>query len=132
VLAQQGLLPPMPQELIDARGEYTLEYDGPMARAMRAEEAAGGMRTVESALNIVNVTQDPSHLDHFDFDVMIPEIGEIQGMPERWKRSVEAVQEIRAGRQQQQEQQQAIQALPGAAAMVKAAPAIQEMQQGRK
>lgn len=120
VLAQQGLLPPMPRALIEAKGEYRIEYDSPLSRAQRAEEASGLMRTVETALNVVNVTQNPEPLDHFDWDKAIPEIAEIQGVPHRWMKSMDDVKKLRDGRAQQAQEQQLIQAAPGAAAMTKA------------
>lgn len=126
LLAVQGLLPPMPPLLKEAEGEFKIEYDSPLSRAQRAEEASGLMRTVETTLNVVNITQDQEPLDHFDWDVIIPEISEIQGVPTRWMRSVEQVQAIRQGRAEQQQTQTAIQAAPGAAAMVKAVSTAQK------
>lgn len=120
LLGMQGLLPPMPPELIEAKGQYRIEYDSPLSRAQRAEEAAGLMRTIETALNVVNVTANPEPLDHFEWDVIVPEIAEIQGVPVRWIRSLDKVQEIRQGRQTQNDMQTAIQAGPAAAAMMKA------------
>lgn len=114
-----GLLPPMPQALMEARGEYRIEYDSPISRAQRAEEAAGVMRTVQSALEIVNVTQNPEPLDHFNWDVIVPEVSDINGTPLRWMRSLDEVQAIRQNRAQQQEQEQAIQAAPSAVALAK-------------
>lgn len=123
VLSQQGLLPPMPPLLREAQGEYRVEYDSPLSRAQRAEEAAGLMRTVEMALNAVNITQDPAPLDHINWDVAIPEIADIQAVPERWVNSAEQVQAIRQGRAQQQQIAQATQAAPGLAAVMKASAA---------
>lgn len=120
LLAMQGLLPPMPPALIEARGDYKVEYDSPLSRAQRAEEAAGGLRMIDYAANIAANTQDPSILDHFDFDVMVPELAEIQGLPARWMASPDKIAAKRDGRTQQAEQQALIQALPGAAAMAKA------------
>lgn len=120
VLVRQNLLPPMPQALKEAHGEYQIEYDSPLSRAQRSEEASGLMRTVETTLNVVNVTKNLDPLDHFDWDVIVPEISEIQGVPARWMRAPEVVAQLRAGRQQQGQVQQAIQAAPAAAAMVKA------------
>lgn len=114
------VLPPMPPILLEAQGEYRVEYDSPLSRAQRAEEASGLMRTVETTLNIVNVTQNPEPLDHFNWDVIIPEVSEIQGVPARWMRAAEEVQAIREDRAQQAQTQTAIQAAPGAAALVKA------------
>ncbi len=78
------------------------------------------MRTVEAALNVVNVTQNPESLDHFNWDTAIPDLADINGVPVRWMKSMEEVQAIRAQRQQMAEAQLAIQAAPGAAAMMKA------------
>lgn len=120
VLSALGLLPPMPPELLEAKGEYTVIYDSPLSRAQRAEEASGLMRTIESALQIVNVTQNHEPLDYFNWDVIIPQISDINGVPEKWINSMEEVQQIRQGRAQEAQDQKAIQAAPAAAAMVKA------------
>jgi hypothetical protein len=120
VLAAQSLLPPMPEILKEARGEFEIMYDSPLSRAQRAEEGSGLMRTVETVLNVVNVTQNQEPLDHFNWDTIIPEIAEIQGVPARWMRSVQDVMNIRGGRAQKAQQDQMVQAAPGAAAMVNA------------
>lgn len=119
ILAKLGVLPPMPQELLEAQGEYRIEYDSPISRAQRAEEASGLMRTVENALQVVNVTQNPEPLDYFNWDVIIPEIASIQGTPERWMRSMEQVQGIRQQRAQAQQDQQMIDAAPSVASIMK-------------
>ena len=126
VLAQQGLLPPMPPELIEARGEYQVEYDNPMARAAKAEEGAGFQRTLETTLTIANVTQDPSTLDHFDFDTIVPEMARNNAVPERWMASEDKIAAKRQARADQAQQQQMIQAAPGAAAMTKALTVAQK------
>lgn len=120
VLQQQMLLPPMPPELVEAKGEYRIEYNSPMARAQRAEEASGLMRTVEHALSIVNVTQNPEPLDMFNWDEIIPEVADINGMPLRWMRSPGEIAAIREGRAQQAQQQTMIEAAPAAAGLMKA------------
>lgn len=126
VLAQQRLIPPMPQVLKEAKGEFQIQYDSPLSRAQRAEEAAGLGRTIESALQVIQVTQDPAPLDFFDWDTIMPQVADIQGVPPGWLRSVEAVQQIRAQRSQEKQQQTAIQAGPAAAAMVKAGAVAQK------
>ena len=120
ILARQGLLPPMPGILLEAQGDYNVQYDSPLSRAQRAEEASGLMRTVETALQVVNVTQNLESIDHFDWDTIIPEISQIQGVPPRWMKSKEDVQKIRIVRAQQQQQAQQAQAMPGEAAMLNA------------
>jgi hypothetical protein len=126
VLAIQGILPPMPQALLQAKGEYRTEYDSPISRAQRAEEASGIMRTVEQALQVVNVTQNPEPLDFFNWDTIIPEMAEIAGVPERWMRAKDEVMQMRAGRQEAAQAQQAMNAAPGIAAVAKAGAAVKK------
>lgn len=126
VLARQGLIPPMPQALREAKGDYRVEYDSPLSRAARAEEVAGVMRTLESAINVSTATGDPSKLDYFDFDIIIPAVAEIQAVPPSWMRAQKDVDAIRAGRAEQAQQQQAVQAAPAAAAMMKAGAAVKK------
>jgi hypothetical protein len=119
VLSRQGLLPPLPPIMREAGGEYKIIYDSPLSRAMRAEEAAGVQRVIEATLGIVNVTGDPSPLDHFDFDVIVPELAHIQAVPERWLRDPRAIAQIRSGRAQAAQEQQQIEAAPAAASIAK-------------
>jgi len=127
VLSLQGVLPPMPQILIEARGEYQIVHQSPISRAQRAEEAAGTLRTIEAAVNVATATQNAEPLDHFDWDVIVPEIADINGVPERFRRSLDAVMEIRQSRQEAANRQEAVQAAPGAAAMIKAGAAAKKV-----
>jgi hypothetical protein len=121
LLLWQGLIPPPPPALQEAGAEYKVEYDAPLNRAMRADEAAGTMRTFQWAAEIAAQTQDPTVMDYFDVDAIIPELMQINGAPFRFSRSPEQVAQLRASRQQATQDQQLIQALPGMAAMAKAA-----------
>lgn len=120
LMAELGLLAPMPPAILEARGEYNVNYTSPLARAQRAQEVAGAMRTIEATLQIVNATQDPSPLDAFDFDTMIPDIATIQAVPESWMADPKLVAQKRQARAEAQQAQQQIQAAPAAAAMMKA------------
>lgn len=119
LLARQHLLPPMPPALQEARGEYDIQYDSPLSRAQRAEEAAGLQRTVQWALEVAQVTQKQEVLDRFDWDTIVPDMADIQAVPARWLLGDEAVATIREQRQQAQDAQQAVDAAPAAAAMMK-------------
>ena len=66
------------------------------------------------------MTQNPEPLDHLDWDVIVPEISDIHGVPARWLRSLENVQQIRQGRAEQAEQKSMVEAAPGAAAIMNA------------
>jgi len=120
LMVQMRQLPPMPQLLREAQGEYEVVYTSPLAKAARAQEAAGFMRTLQTATEVANVTQDPSIFDRFDFDTAIPAIADIQGTPITWMADDKAVAAKRQNRSQAAAQQQQIQAAPAAAAMLKA------------
>ena len=120
VLLKQGLLPPMPDLLIEAQGEFEIQYDSPLSRSQRAEEASGWLRTLEAAIAYANTTQDLSVLDQFDSDVIYQQLAEINAVPPSWMRGQEAVAQIREGRAQQQQIQQMVEAAPAAAGVMKA------------
>lgn len=123
VLAQQGLLRPLPQILRDARAEWKAEYDSPLSRMMRTEEAGGFYRLTELAVKIAAETQDPSALDWIDIDQAMPELADINAVPARWVRTLDAVMARRAGRSQAQAVSQLTDALPGIAGLAKATQA---------
>lgn len=120
ILAQQGLLPPMPGILREAQGEYKVVYDSPLSRAQRAEEASGVMRTVQSAIEVVQATQDPKPLFHFNWDKIIPAMADIQGVPMHWMNDQATVDGLAAAHMKQMQAAAASQAAPGQAAMINA------------
>jgi len=120
LMAQMGLLPPMPPILRQLKGDYHVQYTSPLSRAQRAQEVAGFARTVETVLTLVNATQDPSLLDPFDFDTAIRDMATIQAVPESWMADDKSIQQKRQNRAQSQERQQQIQEAPAKAAMIKA------------
>lgn len=120
LLLYQGLVPPPPRSVLEAGGQYKVEYDAPLNRMMRAEEAAGTMRSVQWASEIVSQTQDPSPMDWFDWDTLIPELADINGVPFRFIADPATVAMKRQGREQDKQAAQVTQALPGMAAMAKA------------
>ncbi|MDZ4345713.1 MAG: portal protein [Candidatus Binatia bacterium] len=119
LLAMQGLLPPMPQILLAAQGQYQIEYDSPLSRAQKAENAAGLFRAVDWMAATINITQDPSPLDWVNWDEAVPAIMDIQAVPHRWQNSLDQVQAIREGRAQARQEQQMIDAAPAMASVSK-------------
>jgi hypothetical protein len=97
---------------------------------MRAQEAAGFIRTVESVKELVNITGDASLLDPFDFDTAIPQIAQIQGVPESWMADARMIAGKRQNRGAAQQRQEQIQALPAQAAMLKAQNTVSKNQPG--
>jgi len=127
------LVPPPPGIIIEASKAgigYDVVYTSPISRAMKAQEAAGFMRTVESVKELVNITGDPSLLDPFNFDVAIPAISRIQAVPESWMADEMMITQKRQARAKSQAQQAQIQALPAQAAMIKAQATVAKNQPG--
>ncbi len=130
LLADMRMLEPMPPRLREAAGDYHVTDTSPLAKMARANEAAGFMRSIETSKEIVNITQDPSHLDWADLDTAMPEIARIQSTPEAWicdDDKIKAKRQVRAKSQARQEQ---IQSLPGQAQMLRAQATVAKAQPG--
>ena len=117
LLAEMGLLPDMPPELQEAKGEYSIEYTSPMAKAEKAEEVAGFQRTVEFAMNVATATQDPTPLRRFNFERAIPEIARIQAVPEGWLKTDDEMVADADKNEAAQGQQQLVDAAPALASI---------------
>lgn len=126
ILMQQQVLPPLPEALKEAKGEFKIIYDSPLNRAQRAEEGAGVMRTVQSCLEVAQVTQDPSILDHFNWDEIVPDLAAINAVPMHWMSSEQQMAQKRQQRAKQMQSQQAADQAPGAAAMMNAYSKMQK------
>lgn len=117
----------MPPELIEAKGNYQIIYTSAMAKSVYADEISGFMRSVEMSLNIANATQNPGQLDHYNFDVAIPEISNYLAVPTRWMNDDAQKQAIQENRDKQQQQEQI---MKNAAPIAGALKTAQQMQQG--
>lgn len=115
-----GILPPMPPRLREAKAAMGVVFTSPLAKAMRAQEAAGFFRTIEGTKELIAVTGDQSLADRYDFDAALPDIAEIQSVPERWMADDKKVAAKRKARADAAQRQEMIQAAPAAAAMMKA------------
>ncbi|RIK92881.1 MAG: phage head-tail adapter protein [Proteobacteria bacterium] len=85
LLAANGVLPEMPPELVEARGDYAIEYDSPLNRAQRAEEAAGFFRTIEGLTPLAQLSPEFSKVlaEKFDADAVIDMLVDVNGVPQR-------------------------------------------------
>ncbi len=123
-LMYQRLLPPMPPKLREAiaagQGEYHPIYTSPLAKAARAQEAAGFMRTLETMQAAAQATGDASLLDFIAFDRAGPGLADIQSVPEDWLASQAEIAAKQRGRLKAQQTEQQIKAAPAQAAMMKA------------
>lgn len=119
LMAQQDLLPDMPPELLEAKGEYTVTYDNPLTRYMRQSEATGFMRTTEFALQAAQATQNPAYLHRLNFDKAIPLIAELNGVPSILINDDAEVERLTQQMAGQQQTQTAIEAAPAIASLMK-------------
>lgn len=115
--ARAGRLPEMPDELIEAGGEYTLEYENPLARAQRAQEGVAILRTYESVLPLAE--HDESVLDNFDLDETVRTLASINGMETKLLNDEDTITGIRERRAEQQQMMAAAGAAPGVGRAVK-------------
>lgn len=124
ILMSLRLLPPMPPRLVEAGGlsKTGIVFTSPLAKAMKAQEAAGFFRSLEGAKEAVAITGDASILDRFDFDTAFSatEIPDIQSVPESWMADDKKLAAKRKARADKEQRQEMIQAAPAAAAMMKA------------
>jgi hypothetical protein len=135
LMAEMGMIRPMPPRLREAVAAQGLAAIGvtdtsPLAMAAKAGKAAGFMRTVESVKELVNITQDMSLLDPFNFQVAIPAISRIGGVPEEWMADPQMVAQKAQSRAKAQQRQEQIQAMPAQAAMLKAQATVAKAQPG--
>ena len=101
ILDSQGLLPPLPGVLVEAGGEYEVEYVSPLSRAMKAEEGVAILRTLEMVQPIAAV--DPGVMDNFNTDEITRTLADTNGAPQRILRNEDDIATMRQQRQQQQQ-----------------------------
>jgi hypothetical protein len=123
ILTRQGLLPPLPEILAEAEGEYEIIYESPATRLQRSEELVGITQTLEIAAPFMEA--DPSILAIFKPDEIIRIAADINGAPVSILRTPEEMEQIQAAQAQQAQQKQMLDA------MSQAAPAARDMAQAQ-
>lgn len=117
LLMQHRVLPPMPDALLEAQGEYEISYDSPMSRMQRAEELVGVQRTMELLTPFAQI--NPEVMDIFDPDALAQLTAEVSGVPMPVLRSPDEVTALREQRAQQQQMAQMAEVAPQMAGAVK-------------
>lgn len=123
LLARANQLPEMPDELIEAQGEYKIEYTSPMRLAMRAGEGAAIARSLEQITPWAQV--DPSIMRRVKAGDTLAEIWEINGAPAKLLRTEEEMQAIE---EQDTEAAQAAQLLEAAPVVASTAASLAKLQ----
>lgn len=92
LLHRQGKLPQMPDELIEAGGQFVLEYETPAAQMQRA----GEVQAIESWALSVGVLgqQDPRAARVPDYEKIARKLAELRGVPPELVRDERAVEKL--------------------------------------
>lgn len=112
ILSAAGLLPPMPDALIEAGGEITVEYQSPLAMAQRAETGASILRTFEAIAPLAQLPEGQEAMEVFNITESMLELAKVNGYPAKALRSKDEIAKRGEARQQQQETAQLLEAAP--------------------
>jgi hypothetical protein len=115
LLSHAGRLPPPPDVMLEylvEGGEIMPEYTGPMARLMRAEEAAGILRTIEAIAPLAQISGDLRPLRRINADEAVKVLAEANGTPAKVLRTDEELEEMDEAERQQMQMQQLLEAAP--------------------
>lgn len=118
ILAAAGVLPPMPEKLMEAGGLFEVEYTSPLERARRAEEGVSILRTFEQLAPLAQIA-GPTVFKRFNFDEAAKVLADVNGVPAKIMYSDEEMEEINAQEAQQAELASILQAAPVAASAAK-------------
>jgi len=108
-----NLLPKMPDALVEAGGEFEIEFTSPLANSQKADEALGATQTIQTIF--ASAQFDPKVLNIVNFDAYHRLIAESNSTPAIVLRSKEDVDQITAQQQQQEEAMMMAQAAPNVA-----------------
>lgn len=117
ILSKMGVLPEIPQALLDQDGEYEIQYQSPLSKAAMAEEGIAILRTVEAIAPLAEL--DPKAARVLKAEDTIRELAEIYGLNPALLRSKDEMKALDAMSQEQEQQQQMLAAAPVAASAAK-------------
>jgi hypothetical protein len=106
LLMTNGVLPPLPEALVEAEGDYEITYESPMSRMQRAEELVGVQRTMELLTPFAQF--NPDVMDVFDPDALAQLTAEVSGVPMPIVRSPDDIAAIRKQRAEQEQMAQMV------------------------
>lgn len=112
IMAVANLLPPMPPALLE-RGGFAatrVQFSGPIAQAQKAQDGVAIANFAQMLASLVEMY--PEAPDRVDFDELLGEMADIQGLPDKVLRDVKDVTAMREQKRQQADAAQAIQAAP--------------------
>lgn len=105
---------PFPDEVIEAGVYPVIEYENPLSRMARAEEAAGLTRWIEAMAPLAQV-DDGAVFDHIDVDAAAPGLGDVLGVRPSWIATPDQVAAKRKAREDSKAATSGVEQLQGAA-----------------
>lgn len=109
-----GQVEPFPPEVIEAGAYPLIEYENPLSRMARAEEAAGLTRWIEAMTPLAQV-DDGAVFDNIDVDAAAPGLADVLGVRPSWIATPEQVAAKRKAREDSKAAQSGVEQLQGAA-----------------
>ncbi len=112
ILSAAGMLPPMPEALIEAGGEVVIEYQSPLALAQRSETGASILRTWEAVATLAQTPEGQEAMRVFNIAESMLELARINGYPAKALRSKEEIAALDEQAQEANQTAQLLQAAP--------------------
>src|SRR5574343_1302784 len=112
ILENAKALPPKPQKMLRANARVRISAGGPMARAQRAEEGVGILRTLESIPAINEADEDTILLFKGKGPKIARTLAEINGMPADLLNTDDEIAALKEGADEAQAANELIQAAP--------------------
>lgn len=123
IAQRQGLLPPMPDALIEAEGDFEIEYESSATRMQQSDEVAAVQRTIEVMAPFIE--QNPALLQKIKDEETLAHVWEMLGAKTSLLNSEDEMEAIHEGQRQAQEEQQLREDVPAAASAVRDLSAAQ-------
>jgi hypothetical protein len=117
ILLRQGKLPPMPEVLAEAEGDYRIEYESEATHQARSGEVVAITRTLEVMAPMIEA--NPGLLRVMKDEDAFRRVADISGVAPDLVNTEEEMEEIHEAQAEAAEQQQAAEAFPGTARGVK-------------
>ena len=130
ILNAAGLLPPMPDALIEAGGEVTIEYQSPLALAQRSESGVSILRTWEAVSPLAQTPEGQEAMRVFNITESMLELARINGYPAKALRSKDEIKALNDGAAQEAQTQQLLAAAPVVSQGLESLAKVQALGQG--
>lgn len=112
ILNAAGAMPPMPEALLEAGGEVTVEYQSPLALAQRSEAGVAMLRTWEQVTPLAQTPEGQAAMRVFNISESVLELARINGYPAKALRSKKELAAMDAQDAQAQQTAQLLEAAP--------------------